>query len=81
MNKYIKPAFMVTSLTSGPLVGANCSIKKQDKDLIQAVLDIPGSFASSEEACKGFPVDMNSFSEFYCKFTSGELGASQALFS
>ena len=79
MNKYIKPAFMLTSLSSGSIVNANCSVKKDDKDLIKEVLDIEGSFAL-EEPCD-VPVNMSGFLQVYCKFTAGELGAAQALFS
>ena len=81
MNKYIKPAFMLTSLSSGTFNSANCSIKGEDRELIESVLDIPNAFAATEKECEDFPIDMGTFLESYCKFTSTDLGATQAFFS
>lgn len=74
MNKYIKPEFMLTSLTGTNLSAGNCSFII-DKDE-QAGLDEdfgPGAFFE-DAVCKN-PVDG------YCKFSLGDSGELTKAFS
>ena len=77
MNKYIKPEFMLTSLTSSGLTGGNCAIQKADKELILDVLGDDFAQAFEDSASCEVVIEMLS----YCKFTSIELGIAQAFFS
>ena len=78
MKNYIKPEFMLTSLTSNGMTGGNCSIQKEDKDLIMDVLgdDFAQAFESLEVCGMEF--------EGYCKFSftsPTEGGLAKAFFS
>lgn len=76
MKLYIKPEFMLTSLTSSGMTGGNCSIQKEDKELIMDILgdDFNMAFAGIEDGCE---------MEFdgYCKFASLDEGLAKAFFS
>ena len=80
MKNYIKPEFMLTSLTGNLMTGGNCSIQKEDKDLIIEILgkeDFEKAFAGIEDNCE---------MEFegYCKFSftsPTEGGLAKAFFS
>lgn len=76
MNKYIKPEFMLTSLTGSALSSSNCAITEDDRELLFGGLtnDQIEKFFGREEGC-------NPWVEEYCKFTSVEKGAGLALFS
>ena len=63
MNKYIKPEFMLTSLTASTTAAGGCTISKEDK---QMMIEIHGEFAFTIDGKCKVPV------EGYCEFTSAE---------
>lgn len=79
MNKYIKPTFMIASLGVTALAGSNCSIQKDDRDMLLGFLegefDIDKAFMQAEGCDENHQLD--GIIEGYCKFTAGSNGATQ----
>lgn len=82
MNKYIKPTFMVASLGVTALAGSNCSIQKDDRDMILGFLEEYG-YDSTQVFMGAEPCDqkVDDILEGYCKFSAGSNGATQIFFS
>ncbi len=77
MKTYQKPTIMLSSTASTASTLGSC-MEKVDAELIQQITGLPitnDSFGMNEACKKPVPI------EFYCKFTSGELGALQAFIS
>ena len=82
MNKYTKPTFMIASLGVTALAGSNCSIQREDREMISSVLDRFGvdmnaAFIEAENCTE----IVDEFVDGYCKFTAGSNGATQIFFS
>ena len=77
MNKYTKPTFIIASLGVTALAGSNCSIQKDDRDMLLGFLegefDIDKAFMTAE----GCIEVLDGIVEGYCKFTAGSNGAIQ----
>lgn len=78
MNQYVKPAIKLAG-TSGASTGSCAyNLTRDDLELIAAIIgdiDINKAFGMYESCEVQVPI------ESYCKFTSGELGASMAFSS
>lgn len=80
MNKYIKPTFMFASLEASPFMGTNCSIQKDDRNMILGFLEEYGYDISKvfmeAEGCEGEHA-LDGIVEGYCKFSAGSNGLTQ----
>ena len=68
MIKYLKPEFMLTSLTADTTSAMSCSLTPADRQKFDAILGNgweTSAFGSTEVECEDNSIDN------YCKFTSG----------
>ncbi len=78
MNQYVKPAIKLVETAGTSSGSCSYNIPKEDLELIASIIgdvDIDKAFGMNEACEIQVPID------YYCKFTSGELGASMAFSS
>ena len=79
MKNYIKPEFMLTSLTGNVTNAMSCALTPADRNRFDAIFGSgweDNSFGSTEAEC----ADLENTIDNYCKFTSGELDSVKQAF-
>lgn len=78
MNQYVKPIIKLAGTATNSSSAGSC-YTKADMELIASIvgqpIDVNTAFGINEACIDKLPIDI------YCKFTSAELGASQAFVS
>ena len=79
MKIYIKPEFMLTSLTATTTSAMNCALTPADRNRFDAIYGNGwenNSFGSTEGECE----DKENIIEKYCKFSSGDINGVTQVF-